>query len=198
MTLSRLGWGILLLMLAVGALFASMVRVVPAGSGTEPRAAATTASPDALPVDPAVPGALVMPVAGVARGALREDWGDDREGGARHHTGLDIMAPGGTPALAAADGTVERLWQSAAGGNTIYLRSADRAWTYYYAHLAGYAPGLAEGQRVRAGQRIGFVGDTGNAGAGNTHLHFGVTRMRADQRWSEGEPVNPYPLLAGR
>jgi murein DD-endopeptidase MepM/ murein hydrolase activator NlpD len=195
--LTRLGWGILLAVLALGALLASMVRIVPAGSRVEPRATVAPAWAG-MPVDPAVPGALVVPVAGVARGALREDWGDDREGGARHHTGLDIMAPGGTPALAAADGVVERLWQSAAGGNTIYLRSADRAWTYYYAHLAGYAPGLHEGSRVRAGERIGFVGDTGNAGAGNTHLHFGVTRMRGGERWYQGEPVNPYPLLTGQ
>lgn len=193
--LSRLGWSILLIILALGALFASMVRIGPVA-----RPAERVAVPDTtgLPVDLAVPGALVVPVAGVQRGALHGDWGDERDGGARHHTGLDIMAPGGTAALAAADGTIERLWQSAAGGNTIYLRSADRAWTYYYAHLAGYAAGLREGQAVRAGQRIGYVGDTGNAGAGNTHLHFGVTRMRAGERWHQGQPVDPFPLLTGR
>lgn len=197
MTLTRLGWGILLLILGCVALFASMVRIGPAGP--QHRAAPDEpADVAALPVDLAVPGALVVPVAGVPRGELTSDWGDTRDGGARHHTGLDIMAPGGTPALAAADGRVERLWTSAAGGNTVYLRSADRAWTYYYAHLAAYAPGLREGQAVRAGQRIGFVGDTGNAGAGNTHLHFGVTRMRPQERWWQGEPVDPYPLLAGR
>ena len=196
MTLTRLGWGILLAILALGALFASMVRIGPATRHAEPAASPTASSE--LPVDPAVPGALVVPVAGVDRAALHGNWGDEREGGARHHTGLDIMAPGGTPTLAAADGVVERLWKSQAGGNTIYLRSADRRWTYYYAHLAGYAPRLHEGQVVRAGQPIGFVGDTGNAGAGNTHLHFGVTRMRAGERWHQGEPVDPFPLLTGR
>lgn len=196
MTLTRLGWSILLVILALGALFASMVRIGPATRPAEPVAAPTAAAD--LPVDPAVPGALVVPVAGVPRAALHGNWGDERDGGARHHTGLDIMAPGGTATLAAADGTVERLWDSEAGGKTIYLRSADRAWTYYYAHLAGYAPGLHEGQAVRAGQRIGFVGDTGNAGLGNTHLHFGVTRMRPGERWHQGEPVDPYPLLTGQ
>jgi murein DD-endopeptidase MepM/ murein hydrolase activator NlpD len=92
---------------------------------------------------------------------------------------------------------VEKLFHSDAGGVTAYVRSADRRWSYYYAHLAGYAPGLAEGQAVRAGDPIGFVGDTGNAGAGNTHLHFGVSRMAPGDRWSDGEPVDPYPLLAG-
>lgn len=197
MTLTRLGWGILLLILGGGALFASMVRIGPAG----PQHRAAPEEPvdgGALPIDPAVPGALVMPVAGVKRDALASGWGDARDGGVRQHRGLDIMAPGGTPALAAVDGRIERLWTSAAGGNTVYLRSADRAWTYYYAHLAGYAPSLREGQAVRAGQRIGFVGDTGNAGTGNTHLHFGVTRMRPQERWWQGEPVDPYPLLNGR
>lgn len=195
MTLSRFGWGVLLLVVATGLLFASMLRFGPAAP---PHQRVAPAEPRALPVDPAVPGALMVPVAGVRREALTDSWGDARDGGARGHTGVDIMAPGGTPALAAADGRIEKLWESAAGGHTIYLRSADRAWTYYYAHLAGYAPGLAEGQAVRAGQAIGFVGDTGNAGAGNYHLHFGVTRMRPEQRWSEGEPVDPYPLLVAR
>lgn len=191
MMLTRLGWGILLLILAAAALFASMLRIGPA----VPRRVATPEPESPVPV---AGGALVVPVKGVARAALTSNWGDAREGGARHHTGLDIMAPGGTPALAATNGRIERLWASTAGGNTIYLRSTDRRWTYYYAHLAGYAPGLREGQAVRAGEAIGFVGDTGNAGAGNTHLHFGVTRMRLEERWWQGEPVNPYPLLAGR
>lgn len=195
MILTRLGWGILLLILAAGLLFASMLRIGPA---TPHRSAQAVPNADALSVDLAVPGALVVPVRGVARGAIASSWGEARDGGARGHTGLDIIAPGGTPALAAADGRIERLWSSAAGGNTVYLRSADRRWTYYYAHLAGYADGLREGQVVRAGQPIGFVGDTGNAGAGNTHLHFGVTRMRTGERWWQGEPVDPYPLLTGR
>lgn len=107
------------------------------------------------------------------------------------------MAPGGTPVLAAAAGTIEKLFDSAAGGHTIYVRSTDRRWTFYYAHLAAYAPGLAEGSAVRAGQPIAFVGDTGNAGAGNFHLHFGISRMQPNERWWQGQPVNPYPLLAG-
>lgn len=195
MILSRLGWSILLVILALGALFASMVRIGPATRNTE---RVVVPNAEELPVDLAVPGALVVPVAGVQRGSLHGNWGDERDGGARHHTGLDIMAPGGRPTLAAADGTVERLWQSAAGGNTIYLRSADRRWIYYYAHLAAYAADLREGQTVRAGQRIGFVGDTGNAGPGNTHLHFGVSRMRPQERWHQGQPVDPYPLLTGQ
>jgi len=143
------------------------------------------------------PSGLVIPVAGVTAGQVTDTWGQSRAGGQRAHQGTDIMAPGGTPVLAATSGTVEKLFDSAAGGRTIYVRSPDRRWIYYYAHLAGYASGLHEGQGVRAGQAIGFVGDTGNAGAGNMHLHFGMSRMRLGERWWQGEPVNPYPLLAG-
>ena len=109
------------------------------------------------------------------------------------------MAPGGTPVVAAAPGTVEKLFFSQGGGGvTLYVRSPDRGWSYYYAHLRGYAPGIREGMPVRAGQLLGFVGDTGNAGAGNYHLHFGVSRMTPDAQWHEGQAVNPYPLLVDR
>jgi len=140
--------------------------------------------------------ALLVPVVGVSAAALTDSWGDAREAGARAHAAIDIAAPHGTPVVAAMAGRVEKLFVSARGGITAYVRSADGRWQTYYAHLAGYATGLAEGHRVRAGQAIGFVGDTGNAGAGNTHLHFAVHRMAPLESWSGGTPVNPYPLLA--
>ena len=130
--------------------------------------------------------ALLVPVRGVARGAVADTWGQARSEGREHH-GTDIPAPGGTAVLAAADGV---------GGTTVYQRSAGGDWVYYYAHLSGYAPGLHEGQRVRAGEPIAMVGDTGDAGPGNTHLHFGLTHTAPGQRWYEGQDVNPYPLLA--
>ena len=108
------------------------------------------------------------------------------------------MAPAGTPVLAAAPGRVEKLFQSARGGTTLYIRSPDARWVYYYAHPSGYAPGIAVGQAVKAGQPIAYVGDTGDAGAGNFHLHFGLQRMRPGERWYQGEDVNPFPMLAGR
>jgi len=137
-------------------------------------------------------------VAGVARSAISDSWGDPRQNGLRAHHGTDIMAPSGTLVTAAAPGTVEKLWNSAAGGTTIYVRSPQRNWTYYYAHLSGYAPGLHEGQVVKTGDPLGYVGDTGDAGAGNFHLHFGLTRTSPDQHWYQGEDVNPYPYLAGK
>lgn len=142
---------------------------------------------------------LTVPIAGYPRARIVDSWGDPRENGLREHHGTDIMAPQGTPVIAAAPGTVEKLFYSHGGGGiTVYVRSPDRLWSYYYAHLSGYAPGLHEGQVVKAGDPIGFVGDTGNAGAGNYHLHFGMQRMKPEDGWWQGEAINPFPLLAGR
>lgn len=139
---------------------------------------------------------LAMPIAGIARAAVADSWGDPRDNGLRQHHGTDILAPSMTPVRAAASGTIEKLFQSRAGGTTIYQRTPQRDWTLYYAHLAGYAPGLREGQAVRTGDVIGFVGDTGDAGPGNYHLHFGLTRTTPEQRWYQGEDVDPWPYLA--
>ena len=100
--------------------------------------------------------------------------------------------------MAAADGTVEKLFNSAQGGITLYVRSPDRRWTYYYAHLQSYAPGIHEGQQVKRGQLLGRVGHTGNASPDGPHLHFAINQMQQGDRWWNGSPINPYPLLAGR
>ena len=200
----RLFWGILALILLGGAIFASMLRLggppAPAREVAE-RVAAVPEPSSAAPPGERVRwrgGLLTVPVAGVARSAIASSWGDPRGNGTRLHRGNDILAAGGTPVLAAADGVVEKVFFSnGGGGNTLYVRSPDRRWTYYYAHLAGYAPGIAEGIRVRAGQPIARVGDTGNAGAGNTHLHFGLSAMAPGERWYQGRAVDPMPLLTG-
>lgn len=190
--MTRLGWIILVAVLVAIGLFASMLSFGPVpGGGITPRITADVPSTDAAP------GTLVVPVKGYPAASLRDSWGDERAGGARAHRGTDLMATAGTPVIAAAAGRVEKLFDSDAGGTTLYVRSHDRRWSYYYAHLAGYVPGLREGMRVRAGDPLGYVGDTGNAGIGNAHLHFAMSRMGHDDRWWQGEAVNPYPLLAG-
>lgn len=141
-------------------------------------------------------GSFIVPVNGVVKAHLVDTWGQSREGGKRAHEAIDIMAPGGTPVVAAISGRVEKLFDSVRGGITAYVRSDDDRWQCYYAHLQRYADGLREGQRVRRGDLIGFVGDTGDAGPGNTHLHFAVARMGPNDRWWQGTPVNPYPILA--
>lgn len=195
--MTRTFWIILGLIVVIGGGFASMLSF--GGGGERRTMAVETPSAGATyhPAESEAPGGLAVPVLGVQRAAISDSWNDARGGGTRDHHGTDIMAAGGTPVVAAAPGRVEKLFQSALGGVTLYVRSQDRRWTYYYAHLAGYAAGIREGMMVKAGDRLGYVGDTGDAGAGNYHLHFGVSRMQPGQRWWQGEEVNPYPLLAG-
>lgn len=196
--MTRTFWIILGLIVVVVGGFASMVSF---GDGSSGAARRMTWRKPAPPVDatasPGMAGILAVPVAGVPRKAIADSWNDARGGGTRGHHGTDIMAPGGTPVVAAAPGRIEKLFQSGLGGITLYVRSPDRRWTYYYAHLAGYAAGIREGMAVKAGDTLGFVGDTGDAGAGNYHLHFGLTKMQPGERWYQGENVNPYPMLAG-
>ena len=145
------------------------------------------------------PAGLAIPVVGVKPNQLTDTFTQARAGGARRHDAIDVMAPEGTPVIAAAPGTVEKLFFSQGGGGiTIYVRSPDQRWTYYYAHLSAYAPGLAEGQQVRRGQVIARVGHTGDANAAGPHLHFAINQMAPGERWWQGTPINPYPLLAGR
>jgi len=171
----------------------------------EPAGAKITLDPQAQPAITIAeglwvgPAGLAIPVQGVRPDQLVDTYTAARAGGARTHDAIDIMAAEGTPVLAAADGTVEKLFYSDGGGGiTAYVRSPDQRWTYYYAHLQGYAPGLAEGQKVKRGQLIARVGSTGNASAIGPHLHFAINRMQPGERWWQGNPINPYPLLAGK
>ena len=139
---------------------------------------------------------LIVPVAGVRREQLIDTFSDARSEG-RIHDAIDIPAPAGTPVLAAADGEIVKLFQSERGGTTIYQLSADRKLVFYYAHLQGYAPGLHEGQYVHQGDAIAYVGDTGNAGPGNFHLHFSIAILSDPKRYWEGTNINPFPILRG-
>ena len=138
---------------------------------------------------PAAASGLLLPVEGVAPDQLHDSFDSGRSGGRTHHA-IDIPAPRGTPVLAVTDGTVTRMHWNALGGRTLYLRSADGRYDYYYAHLDGYADGLEIGAAVRRGDVLGVVGSTGNAQG--PHLHFQVLDLRGDGR---GTPVNPYDLL---
>ena len=137
---------------------------------------------------------LIIPVSGVKADQLRDTFAEARYEG-RVHDAIDIPAPQGTPVLAAADGEIARLFQSERGGTTIYQLSTDKKLVYYYAHLQRYADGLVAGKFVRQGEVIAYVGDTGNAGAGNYHLHFSIAILADPKRYWEGTNINPYPLL---
>ncbi len=165
--------------------------IVPVASEMASAVSPTAVTPPAL-------GTLVIPVQGVQARQLVDTYTQARAAGARQHDAIDIMAPIGTPVLAAAPGRLEKLFFSKDGGNTIYIRSADRRTGFYYAHLNNYAPGLVEGQTVSAGQVIGAVGASGNADPGAPHLHFAINVLDPADSWWKSMPVNPYPLLMAR
>jgi murein DD-endopeptidase MepM/ murein hydrolase activator NlpD len=185
------------LALAAALLAAPALAAAPAGAQMAPPEplfaadAAWTDSPrDAAGAEPP----LLIPVEGVEPDELRDTFHADRSGG-REHQAIDIHAPRGTPVLAAADGTILRLRSGSRGGITVYQLGEDGRTRYYYAHLDRYADGLEQGKRVRRGEPIGYVGDTGNAAPGDFHLHFSVVVLSDARRWWEGAALNPYPLL---
>jgi murein DD-endopeptidase MepM/ murein hydrolase activator NlpD len=146
--------------------------------------------------DAGSPRAMIVPVAGIARSAMRDMFNEVR--GDRRHEAIDILAPRGTPVIATDDGIVKKLFTSKPGGLTVYQFDPDQRFCYYYAHLDRYAPGLHEGQLLHRGEVLGYVGTTGNAPPNTPHLHFALIRLDAEHRWWKGTYVNPYPLLAGR
>ncbi len=145
---------------------------------------------------PAASAELQLPVIGVSPDQLIDTYTQARSGG-RTHDAIDILAPRGTPVVAAVDGTIRKLFTSRAGGLTIYEFDVREERVYYYAHLDSYADGIAEGQFVKQGTVIGYVGTTGNAPPGTPHLHFAIENLPPTKEWWKGEPVNPYPLLKG-
>ncbi len=138
------------------------------------------------------PRSLIVPVFGVSPAQLEDNWGDARSEG-RAHAGIDIIAPRGVAVLAAVDGRIVKFFDSARGGTTIYQFDEAERFVYYYAHLSGRARGLAEGQDVRRGDVIGYVGASGNATT--PHLHFEIQRLGPERHWWVAESRNPYPLL---
>lgn len=143
-----------------------------------------------VPTTSATPGitptsdGYVFPVFGDV--SFTDDYGAPRAG-TGWHQGNDLFADTGTPLLAVADGTLDRVGVNTLGGNRLWL--TDTAGNkFYYAHLSAYAPGTVNGARVRAGQVIGFVGNTGQAITTPPHLHFEIHP-------GGGDSVNPYPYL---
>jgi len=137
--------------------------------------------------------ALKLPVEGVDRKDLRNTFADAR--GSRTHEALDILAPRGTKVRAVEEGRVQKLFTSKAGGLTIYEFDPTQTFAYYYAHLDRYEDGLREGQMVKRGDVIGYVGSTGNASPDAPHLHFAIFRLGPEKQWWKGEPINPFLVL---
>jgi murein DD-endopeptidase MepM/ murein hydrolase activator NlpD len=123
----------------------------------------------------------------------KTSFGQPRPGG-RIHEGIDLMASLGQEIYAVGNGTLVRQAidgnaDATLSGNAWKLQLSDGTGTYYfYAHLSKFADGLKVGDSVTTGQLIGYVGDTGDAGPGNYHLHFEVHPKG-------GAAVDPFPLL---
>ena len=137
---------------------------------------------------------LLLPVDGV-RGTDLHASSFTEARGERAHEAIDILAPRGTPVRAVDAGRIVKLFVSERGGLTVYQFDANERYCYYYAHLDRYAEDLTEGQEVRRGQIIGYVGTSGNAPPDTPHLHFAIFRLGPEKRWWDGEPIDPYTLL---
>jgi murein DD-endopeptidase MepM/ murein hydrolase activator NlpD len=165
--------------------------VVLAGAPTRP---GRNAVGEAEAVDYLMARGMEIPVAGRTVKNLSDTFDEGRDGG-RTHRALDILAPRGTPVLAADSGRILRISENRLGGNTVYATDPQERIVYYYAHLDAYQPGLVQGMTIARGDTLGFVGTTGNAPKDTPHLHFQVMRMPADGKYWDGEPINPYPLF---
>jgi murein DD-endopeptidase MepM/ murein hydrolase activator NlpD len=129
---------------------------------------------------------LHFPVPGKDSRAVTSVFGAERDAGQREHHGVDIPAPRGTPVLSAGDGVVSSVAVTDIGGKVVWVWDAARELSLYYAHLDSQS--VSTGTRVRAGDRLGTVGNTGNARTTVPHLHFGIYHRR------EG-PIDPMPFL---
>ena len=155
----------------------------PTGAVDMPTAIALGVLPDLATLG--LPQISVFPTQG--RCSFVDSWHDKRSGG-RLHIGVDIVGPKGLAIYAVTDGTITKMYgaESKLSGNALRLTAADATY-FFYAHLDSFAPGLAAGSVVKAGQIIGYMGASGNAG-GNSHLHFEIHP-------GGGDPVNPYPVV---
>jgi len=188
----------LLVMLGVLATGCASGGAARAGTGAAPAAAGRTATASLGAISRAehqylLDRRLMVPVDGVSPDALRDDFSAGRSGG-RSHNAIDIMAPRFTPVLAVDHGRILSVRSNTLGGLIIYALDEAERFVYYYAHLDSFREGLRPGERIRAGDVIGYVGNTGNASATVPHLHLQIMRYQPRRYW-EGAPVNPFPIL---
>lgn len=131
---------------------------------------------------------LQFPVAGKSNKNVQSFWGASRDGGGRSHEGVDIFASRGTPVIAVANGYITRTGNQGLGGKQVWLRDDEVGNSHYYAHLDSIL--TEDGKKVKTGDTLGLIGNTGNAAGGATHLHFGI--------YSTGGAVDPYPFIRER
>jgi len=134
---------------------------------------------------------LAVPVLGAGERDIKDTFNEAR--GTNRHEATDIIAPRGATVVAVGDGIVKKLFTSRLGGLTIYEFDPSGTYCYYYAHLDRYAAGVKEGLSVQRGDRIGYVGTTGDAVT--PHLHFAIFKLGPDKRWWQGTAIDPYSIL---
>jgi peptidoglycan LD-endopeptidase LytH len=138
---------------------------------------------------------LMVPVEGISPEKVKDSFYDSRDNG-RTHYAIDILAPRGTPVLAATRGKIVRMKDNGLGGITVYASDEPGKFVYYYAHLDRYADGVMEGTQVEQGDVLGYVGTTGNAPKDTPHLHFQVLRAAMGKSdWWNGEPIDARQFL---
>lgn len=140
---------------------------------------------------------LRVPLDGADTALFKGQFDQRRGGGSRGHEAVDLLAPRNTPIYAVDAGTIAKLFVSKAGGNTVYQFDEEGRACFYYAHLERYADGLTEGQRIRAGELLGYVGTTGNAPPDTPHLHFAVFKLTPEKQWWKGEAIDPSLVFEG-
>ncbi|WP_026451089.1 M23 family metallopeptidase [Aequorivita capsosiphonis] len=126
-----------------------------------------------------------FPVSGGNNKSVQSFWADPRGHGNRSHEGVDIFAERGTPVVAVSNGRIASTGERGLGGKQVWLKDGIFGKRVYYAHLDSIA--VTAGKRVKTGDTLGFVGNTGNAKTTPPHLHFGIYRKRV--------AVNPYPYI---
>ena len=168
----------------------------PAPVAVQPPAADQAEHPLNAPLEALRLRGLIIPVAGVPASRIHDSF-DEGRSDERRHNAIDIMAPRGTPVLAADSGRILRMSSNRLGGITIYATDPAERFVYYYAHLDRYRKGIAPGDAIARGDTLGYVGTTGNAPENVPHLHFQVMRMPENRiNYWNGEPINPFPILA--
>jgi len=141
---------------------------------------------------------IMVPIPGLPQDRIRDSFDQWRSNGTRRHNAIDLLAPRGTPILAADSGTILKMNRSTLGGISLYVSDPHQRFVYYYAHLHAYHPSITEGMSIARGDTIGFVGTTGNAPASSPHLHFAIFRTDDVDRWYNGIPINPREIFRPR